>query len=74
LPAMAEAAFGRALMSRPVQGYLANQLAAGGGELPALLTNALLSPQLLAEHGGLVGRQTRGAYPPGDPRWREENQ
>jgi hypothetical protein len=70
-PMAAQAVFSRALMSRPVQNYLSNQLAAGYmAQRPAASMNALLAPQIVDEYGGgLVGRQTTGAYPPGDPRW-----
>lgn len=72
-PMGAQAMFSRALMSRPMQNYLSNQLAAGYmAERPAMSMNALLVPQVVDEYGGLSGRQTTGAYPPGDPRWRGE--
>lgn len=71
--AAAPALLSRALMSRPVQNYMANQRAASViAERRGPVMNAMLVPQIAAEHGGLVGRQTTGAYPPGDPRWREE--
>jgi hypothetical protein len=49
----APAVAGRAAMSRPVQGYLANQLAAGGGQMSdaarrALLVELLTAPKLMA--------------------------
>jgi len=71
--AAAPAIGSRMLMSRPVQRYLSNQTAAEymASRAP-VSTNAMVVPQIAAEHGGLVGRQTTGAYPPGDPRWREE--
>jgi hypothetical protein len=62
----------RGIMSKPVQNYMANQRAAGYlAERPGR-ANALVVPEILAEHGGLVGRQTTGPYPPGDPRWQDE--
>jgi hypothetical protein len=62
----------RGIMSKTVQNYMANQRAAGYlAERPGR-SNALVVPEIAAEHGGLVGRQTTGAYPPGDPRWRDE--
>jgi hypothetical protein len=66
------AAMSRFFTSKPVQNYMANQRAAGYlAERPGR-ANALVVPEIAAEHGGLVGRQTTGAYPPGDPRWRDE--
>lgn len=68
LPAVAS----RMLMSRPFQNYMANQRAASViAERPRAALNAMLAPQIAAEHGGLVGQQTTGVYPPGDPRWFE---
>ncbi len=65
------AALARSIMSKPVQNALANQRMTGYmAERPAMAVNALLAPQIAAEHGGLVGRQTTGPYPPWqDPRW-----
>jgi hypothetical protein len=76
LSAMAgQALASRALMSKPMQYWLANQRAAPAlSERPARAMNALVGPQLLAQHGGLVGRQTTGPYPPGDPRWLLEDE
>jgi len=75
LAAAAAPALGsRALMSGPVQKYLANQrLGPYISERPGVAANALVVPEIAAEHGGLQGRQTRGVYPPGDPRWRDGN-
>jgi predicted GNAT family acetyltransferase len=63
----------RVLMSKPVQNYMANQRAAGYLRERPGMANALVAPEILAEHGGLVGRQTTGAYPPGDPRWKDDS-
>jgi hypothetical protein len=62
----------RGIMSKPVQNYMANQRAAGYLRERPGMANALVVPEILAEHGGLVGRQTTGAYPPGDPRWKDD--
>jgi hypothetical protein len=74
-PMVAQGAFGRALMSGPMQKYLANQRAAPViNERASAAAKALVAPQMFAEHGGLVGRQTTGPYPPGDPRWLLEDE
>jgi hypothetical protein len=71
-PAM-RAAMTRFFTSKPVQNYMANQRAAGYlAERPGR-ANAMVVPEILAEHGGLVGRQTTGPYPPGDPRWKDDS-
>jgi hypothetical protein len=63
----------RGIMSKPVQNWMANQRAAGYlAERPGR-ANAMVVPEILAEHGGLVGRQTTGVYPPGDPRWNDKD-
>jgi hypothetical protein len=63
----------RGIMSKPVQNWMANQRAAGYlSERPGR-ANAMVVPEILAEHGGLVGRQTTGVYPPGDPRWNDKD-
>jgi hypothetical protein len=63
----------RGIMSKTFQNYMANQRAAGYlAERPGR-ANAMVVPEILAEHGGLVGRQTTGPYPPGDPRWRDDS-
>jgi hypothetical protein len=66
------AAMARAGTSKTVQNYMANQRAAGYLREKPGRANALVVPEILAEHDGLVGRQTTGPYPPGDPRWRDE--
>jgi hypothetical protein len=66
------AAMSRLVTSKPVQNYMANQRAAGYLRERPGMANAMVVPEILAEHGGLVGRQTTGAYPPGDPRWQDE--
>jgi hypothetical protein len=67
------AAMSRIVTSKPVQNWMANQRAAGYlAERPGR-ANAMVVPEILAEHGGLVGRQTTGPYPPGDPRWRDDS-
>jgi hypothetical protein len=66
------AAMARAGTSKLVQNYMANQRAAGYLRERPGMANAMVVPEILAEHGGLVGRQTTGAYPPGDPRWKDD--
>jgi hypothetical protein len=67
------AAMARAGTSKLVQNYMANQRAAGYLRERPGMSNAMVVPEILAEHGGLVGRQTTGAYPPGDPRWKDDS-
>lgn len=72
----------RMFMSRPMQAVLANERMvpamnaynAGRVELTHPLGYGYRLPQALAEAAqgaSLHGRQTQGAYPPGDPRWLE---
>ncbi|CAN1724444.1 conserved protein of unknown function [Hyphomicrobium sp. 1Nfss2.1] len=51
-PIALQGAFARALMSRPIQNYLSNQLAAGymAGR-PPVAVNALVAPQISQEYG-----------------------